>query len=86
MKIDIECIHCNTILTGKELVKQSLSQTKNQMSNWRVWLGLKKIDYIPTCKKCNKEGEENFCCPKCKSKKIWSKDILKEGNLIHKCE
>ena len=46
MKIDIECIHCNTILTGKELVKQSLAQTKSQMSNWRVWLGLKRIDYI----------------------------------------
>ena len=86
MKIDIECIYCNAILTGTERVKQFLSQTKSQMFNWRVLFGIKKVEYIPTCKECGKEGEESFCCPKCKSKKIWSKDIFKEGNLIHKCE
>ena len=86
MKIDIECISCNSVLTGKELVKQSLSQTKKQMFNWKVMFGLKQVEYIPTCNECGKEGESNFCCPKYKSKTIWSKDILKEGNLIHKCE
>jgi hypothetical protein len=49
-------------------------------------LGLQKIEWVPTCEGCGKAGKENFCCPKCESKEIWSADILKAGNLIHKCK
>jgi len=48
-------------------------------------LGLKKVEWVPTCEGCGAEGKENFCCPKCESKEIWTEDILKGGKLIHKC-
>ena len=27
---------------------------------------------------------DKFFCPKCQNKEIWTKDILKGGNLTHK--
>ncbi len=86
MNIDIKCTSCESILSGKNMIKQSLIQTKNQMFNWKVLIGLKKVEWIPTCDGCGLEGKENFCCPKCNSKEIWTKDILKSGNLTHKCQ
>ena len=85
MNIDIKCVSCEALLGGKDMLKQSLSQTKSQMFNWRVLLGLKKVKWIPTCNSCGKEGEENFCCPKCNSKEIWGADVLKSGNMTHQC-
>ena len=85
MNIDIKCVSCEEILRGKEMIKQSLKQTKSQMFNWKVLLGMKKVDYIPTCNACGKEGHANFCCPKCGSKEIWGADVFKDGNLYHKC-
>tara|TARA_B110000263_G_scaffold235167_1_gene233406 strand:+ start:347 stop:604 length:258 start_codon:yes stop_codon:yes gene_type:complete len=85
MKIDIKCVSCAEILSGKEMIKQTLKQTKGQMTNWKVLVGIKKAKWIPTCNSCGKEGEGNFCCPKCGSKEIWEADVLKSGNLYHKC-
>jgi len=85
MNIDIKCVACEAILSGKELIIQSLKQTKSQMFNWKVLFGMKKIESIPTCNACGKEGNENFCCPKCGSKDIWGTDVLKGGSLYHKC-
>ena len=85
MNIDIKCISCQEILSGKEMIKQSLKQTKSQIFNWKVLFGMKKVNYIPTCNSCGNEGNENFCCPKCDSKEIWATDLYKQGNLLHKC-
>ena len=85
MNIDIKCVSCEALLSGKDMIKQSLSQTKSQMFNWRVLLGLKTIKWIPTCNSCGKEGEKNFCCPKCNSTEIWGADVLKSGNMTHQC-
>jgi len=68
------------------MIAQSLKQTKKQFFNWKVLFGLKKIEWVPTCESCGKEGEGNFCCPKCDGKDIWTKDILAKGNVIHKCK
>ena len=78
---------CFLKLKRKKVNKQNmlLLQSAKQAMNWKVMLGLKKIEWLPTCDGCGKEGKENFCCPKCASKEIWSEDILKGGKLIHKC-
>jgi predicted RNA-binding Zn-ribbon protein involved in translation (DUF1610 family) len=67
------------------MTKQSIKQSSKQAFNWKVMLGLKKVEWIPTCEGCGLSGNNNFCCPKCGSKEIWSEDILKSGKIIHKC-
>lgn len=85
MDVTIKCTECEEMLTFKKMVKQSIKQTAKQAFNWKVMLGLKKVEWLPKCEGCGKEGKENFCCPKCGSKEIWSEDILKSGKLTHKC-
>ena len=85
MDISIKCTNCGQILGFGDMTKQSVKQSAKQAFNWKVMLGLKEIDYVPACEGCGASGKEHFCCPKCESKEIWSEDILKSGNLIHKC-
>ncbi|WP_395617676.1 hypothetical protein [Aquirufa sp.] len=85
MKVDIKCISCGQILGFGEMTKQSVKQSAKQAFNWKVMLGIQKIEWIPTCESCGNSGKDNFCCPKCDSNEIWTEDILKSGNLIHKC-
>ena len=85
MDVTIKCTECGEMLTFGKMAKQSIKQTAKQALNWKVMLGLKKVEWLPTCEGCGKEGKENFCCPKCESKEIWSEDILKGGKLMHKC-
>jgi hypothetical protein len=85
MDVSIKCISCGQILGFSSMAKQSVKQSAKQAFNWKVMLGLKKIEWTPTCEGCGSEGKENFCCPKCESKEIWTEDILKGGNLTHKC-
>ncbi|AMQ55553.1 hypothetical protein AO498_03995 [Algoriphagus sanaruensis] len=86
MNVNIKCIKCNEILTFATMTKQSMKQSVKQSFDWKVMLGLKKIEWVPTCEQCNSSGKENFCCPECGSSQIWTEDILKTGNLIHKCK
>lgn len=86
MNIDIKCNSCESILSAKDMIKQSLIQSKSQIFNWKVLLGLKKVEWIPTCNGCGISGKENFSCPKCNSSEIWAKDFYKSGNLMHKCQ
>jgi len=81
MDVTIKCTECGEMLTFGKMTKQSAKQAMN----WKVMLGLKKFEWLPTCEGCGKEGKENFCCPKCESKEIWTEDILKGGKLMHKC-
>lgn len=83
---DIKCVNCDSLLSSATMVKQSVTQSAKQALNWKVMLGLKQVEYTPTCEACNKTGKENFCCPKCDSTEIWTEDILKSGALIHKCK
>jgi hypothetical protein len=85
MNVDIKCINCNALLTFGMMAKQSMKQSAKQAFDWKVMLGLKKVEWIPTCEQCNCSGKENFCCPTCGSAEIWSEDILKSGNITHKC-
>ena len=85
MDVSIKCIQCSQILGLGVMTKQSIKQSSKQAFNWKVMLGLKKIDWVPTCEGCGQSGKDNFCCPKCGSKEIWSEDILKSGKMIHKC-
>jgi hypothetical protein len=86
MDVNIKCVNCSQILGFGAMTKQSLKQSAKQAFNWKVMFGIQKIEWIPTCEGCGKEGKENFCCPKCGSKEIWSEDILKSGKFIHKCK
>jgi hypothetical protein len=86
MDVNIKCTNCEQILGFGAMTKQSLKQSAKQAFNWKVMLGLQKIEWVPTCESCGKAGKDNFCCPKCDSKEIWTEDILKGGNLIHKCK
>jgi tRNA(Ile2) C34 agmatinyltransferase TiaS len=85
MDVNIKCILCGQILSFGAMTKQSIKQSANQAFNWKVILGLQKIEWIPTCESCGKQGKESFCCSKCESKLIWSEDIIKSGKLTHKC-
>ncbi len=85
MEVKIECINCAQEMKFATMTKQALKQTTKQAFNWKVMLGLQKVEWVPTCEGCGTEGKGNFCCPKCKSKEIWSEDILKGGKLMHKC-
>ena len=85
MDVTIKCNGCGELLTFGQMTKQSIKQSAKQAMNWKVMLGLKKIEWLPTCEGCGIEGKESFCCPKCDSKEIWSEDILKGGKLMHKC-
>ena len=85
MDVSIKCIGCGEILGFGNMAKQSMKQSAKQAFNWRVMFGLQKIEWIPTCENCDKSGKDNFCCPKCESKAIWTEDILKSGKLTHKC-
>ena len=85
MQTSIKCINCGALLTLGSMTKQSLKQSAKQAFDWKVMLHLKKIEWVPTCESCGNEGKDNFCCPECNSKEIWSADILKSGNIIHTC-
>lgn len=85
MQTSIKCVNCGEILTFGAMAKQSLKQSAKQALNWKVMLGLKKVEWVPTCEGCGCEDRDNFCCPECNSKEIWSSDILKSGNIIHRC-
>ena len=82
---DIKCLNCGGLLNFSNMAKQSLKQTAKQAFNLKVMFGLKQVEWVPTCEQCTFEGKENFCCPKCESKEIWSEDIIKSGKIIHKC-
>jgi len=83
---DIKCLTCGDHLSSGTMVKQSVGQSAKQALNWKVMFGLKQVEYVPTCEGCNKSGQDNFCCPKCDSKEIWTADILKSGSLVHRCK
>jgi hypothetical protein len=85
MDVSIKCVGCSQILGFGDMAKQSMKQSAKQAFNWKVMFGLQKIEWIPTCESCGITGKENFCCPKCESKSIWTEDILKSGKLTHKC-
>jgi ribosomal protein L32 len=85
MDVSIKCKDCGEILGFGNMAKQSMKQSAKKAFNWKVMFGLQKIEWIPTCENCGKSGKDNFCCPKCDSKAIWTEDILKSGKLTHKC-
>ena len=51
MNVDIKCIQCNEILTFGMMAKQSIKQSAKQAFDWKVMLGLKKVEWIPTYEK-----------------------------------
>ena len=85
MDVSIKCKACGQILGFGTMAKQSMKQSAKQAFNWKIMLGLQKVEWVPTCENCGKNGKDNFCCPKCDSNEIWSEDIIKSGKLIHKC-
>ncbi len=85
MELSIKCKSCNSILSFGDMTKQSLKQSARQAFNWKVMLGIQKVEWVPTCENCGCSGKTNFCCPRCNSSEIWSEDILKSGKFIHRC-
>lgn len=80
MITSIRCKECESQLPLTDMMKQSLSQTKSQMFNWKVLLGLKTITYSPECNSC---GSKEFCCPECGMSQM---EFSKSGQLIHTCK
>jgi hypothetical protein len=60
MNVDIKCIKCNELLTFGTMAKQSMKQSAKQAFNWKVMLGLKKVEWMGTL--LIKTSRENLLC------------------------
>ena len=47
MDVTIKCNGCGEMLTFGQMTKQSIKQSAKQAMNWKVMLGLKKIEWLP---------------------------------------
>jgi hypothetical protein len=80
MDVTIKCTECGEMLTFGKMAKQSIKQTAKQALNWKVMLGLKKLNGYLLVKDVVKRVKKIFAALNVKAKKFGQKIYLKAEN------
>jgi len=70
MDVSIKCISCGQILGFGAMTKQSVKQSAKQAFNWKVMLGLKKLNGSLPVKVVVRKGKQIFVVLNVKAKKF----------------
>ena len=80
MDVTIKCTECGEMLTFGKMTKQSIKQSAKQAMNWKVMLGLKKLNGYLLVKDAVKRVKKIFVALNVRVKKFGQKIYLKAVN------